>query len=293
VTAVLRSAVLGALTLASVAAAAQSPRPVHVHRQGLGQLEAIKAQIGVSIEACRAARKLPPAPTKELPPDGVLEKLALVEKQEYFDGLRHAAFVTHREVAADPSSATCELALFHERSAWAGTLCGDGTGGQSTPLSSLLDYTNPGRPKVDVAAAPGQRSGCNRPPKAAYDVAGLPTDQAGGHACVWMADIVARTAQAAGLKARGHDPKGTAADQCVYARLPAVVVGGRREMVVLKTAADTSKDVANGLFATHRAVFNEDLVKLTDGSPLPADTFTAAAVKRFLEQPAKLAVPGR
>lgn len=275
--------------LASQPVQAQSPRALHLHRQGYGSLEGMRLEIGVTIEACRAAKKLPLDAARNLPPDSVLEKLALVEVQQYFDGVRRAVFKTFRQVAADPSSPTCDLAIFHERSSWAGVTCAEGTGGQSTPLSKLLDYESPGRAEVRVSPAPSAMDGCHRA-ATPYDIEGLPQDQAGGHACVWYADIMAKTMRAAGLPAKGHDPQSPAPDYCLYARVPAVVVGGHREMVVLKTAANTSKSKLNQLLGVMNAYHNQSLVRFSDGAPVPANTFSASAVRQFLEQPVKTPV---
>jgi hypothetical protein len=276
-----------ALTVACAPSAAQDSRsPIHVHRVATGNLDGLKNAIKLSVEACRAVKNLPLGAPVPLPSDTYLAKLAVVEAKEYFDGANHATYHTVRRVAADPASGTCQLMLFHERSGWAGQMCGSATKGSSTSINKLLDYNrpDPAATQVDTVAAP--RKGCGKKAKT-YDVTGLPTENAGRASCVWDSDIIAKQMRAAGLKAEGHKKGSPAADFCLYARQPIYVHNGHHELVVLKSSGSTEGDALDQLLGENTAYLNDQLVDFSDGSPIPAERFSAGAVRSFVAQPAK------
>jgi hypothetical protein len=280
---------VAALPSLSVAAnyAEDSRTPIALRRAATGNVEGLKKGIGLSVEACRTARKLPLGGPVKLPPDAYLAKLNIVESEEYFDGANHAAYNTYRKVAADPASGSCELALFHERHAWAGQECGQATNGGSTAMAKLLDYEHPAAPGIEVATVAASRAGCGKKAKA-YDIEGLPQEDAGsGARCVWDSDVIAKSMRAAGMAADGHKKDSPAADFCLYARQPIYVHNGHHELVTLKSSGNTQGDVLDELLGENTAYLNNRLLSITDGTPIPAERFSAAAVRSFLSQPAK------
>ncbi|MFO1340239.1 MAG: hypothetical protein U1F53_18765 [Burkholderiaceae bacterium] len=274
--------------LAVAAGVAEDSRtPIALHRAASGNVEGLKKGIGLSVEACRTAKKLPLGGPFKLPADDYLAKLNIVESDEYFDGANHAAYNTYRKVAADPASASCELALFHERHAWAGQECGQATHGGSTSVARLLDYDHPAPPGIEVGTVAASRAGCGRKAKA-YDVDGLPQEDTGlGARCVWDSDVIAKSMRAAGLPAEGHKKDSPAADFCLYVRQPIYVHNGHHELVVLKSSGNTQGDVLDELLGESTAYLNHRLLSFTDGTPIPAERFSAQAVRIFLSQPAK------
>ena len=60
-----------------------SSNPLHLRRVGHGNVAGLKLNIGVSIEACRTAKKLPLNAPKVLPPDNYLAKLVTAEAVSY------------------------------------------------------------------------------------------------------------------------------------------------------------------------------------------------------------------
>lgn len=280
------------LGLAAGVGAADSRSPIHLRRVGTGNVEGLKNGIEVSVEACRVIKRLPIGTPVKLPSDEDLAKIAIVESDEYFDGANHAVYNTTRLVSADPRSAYCELRLFHERHAWVGRECGDGSGGGTTPMGELVDMEHPAAPQARVRAEPASRAGCGRKPPS-YEVDGLPQEDAGsGARCVWQSDIIAKSMLAIGMNAQGHDKDSPAADFCLYVRQPIYVVNGHHDMVVLKSAGNVRGDVMDELIGMNTAFLNDKLVEFSDGQPIPADRFSAAALNAFIHQPAITAVGG-
>jgi len=283
----LRCAMTAALMVCGVAGFAQDSRtPIHVHRVATGNVDGLKSAIGLSVQACRAAKQLPLGGQVQMPSDTYLGKLPVVETEEYFDGANHATYSTLRRVAADPASSTCQLMLFLERSAWSGQICGNATSGNSTSVNKLLNYERPEPPHVTVTNVAASRAGCGRSAKQ-YDVSGLPTEDAGGAQCVWDSDVIAKDLRKAGVAAEGHKKGSPEADFCLYARQPIYVHNGHHELVVLKSSGSTEGDVLDQLLGENTAYLNDRLAGFTDGSPIPADRFSAASVRNFLAQPAK------
>ncbi|GAA0763461.1 hypothetical protein LRH25_29645 [Ideonella azotifigens] len=284
-----------ALTLAGAAplvpaagVAPDSRTPIYLHRAGLGNVEGLKNGILVSVEACRLEKNLPPTPAPaRLPSDDYLAKLRVTETEEYFDGARHATYTTVRRVAADPASGSCALALFAERHAWAGDVCGEATLGGSTPLGEMIDYTAPQASQPELSTQGAGRTACAGKKVDAYDLAGLPAEDAGGARCVWQSDVLAKTMKTAGLAAKGHDGKSPEADYCLYERQPLYVHNGHHELVVLKGSGSTEGDVLDQMLGEASAFLNERLLTITDGTPIPAERFSAAAVRSFVSQPGK------
>ncbi|HSI49967.1 MAG TPA: hypothetical protein VLA61_16970 [Ideonella sp.] len=277
-----------AAPLADAAGAAPDSRtPIYLHRAGLGNVAGLKNGILVSVEACRLEKNLPPTPAPaKLPSDDYLAKLMVTETEEYFDGARHATYTTVSRVAADPASGSCALALFAERHAWAGDVCGEATLGGSTPLGEMIDYTAPQPSRPELSTVLASRADCGKK-AVADDLAGLPAEDAGGARCVWQSDVLAKSLKAAGLAAKGHDSKSREADYCLYERQPLYVHNGHHELVVLKGSASTEGDVLDQLLGESSAFLNERLLTITDGTPIPAERFSAAAVRSFVSQPGK------
>lgn len=275
----------GSAALAARPEAPDSRTPIHLHRIGNGDVEGLKKGIALSVEACRAAKKLPPGAPIQMPSNGYLAKLAIAEVDEYFDGANHASYETSRMVWADARSGSCELKLFHERHAWAGQECGNGTLGGTTLLGPLVDMDHPEPPNATVQAQAASRSGCGRKAKA-YEVEGLSAEDAGsGARCVWQADIIAKSMRAIGMNAKGHDPGSPEIDFCLYEKQPIYVFNGHHETVVLKSKGGQAGDVMNQLMGVNSAYLNHRLVEFSDGPPIAAERFSAAAVRRFVEQP--------
>jgi hypothetical protein len=278
---------LGLLGTAAAAGAEDSTRPIHLRRVATGKPEGLRHGIELSISACRAAKKLPLNAPMKLPSDAYLAKLLVTEKDEYFSGAQYAAYGLARRVAADPATGDCELKVFMQRGAWAGQMCGgQGAGGHTTPLGELTDAANPKPARIVDTGGAMSRSGCGRKAKT-YDVAGLPVEDAGAASCVWMADIVARSAKAAGLSATGHKKDSPVADFCLYVRQPLYVHGGHHRQVVLKSSASTDADVMDTVHGENTAYANERLDAFSDGMSIDGAKFSPAAVQAFLAQPVK------
>lgn len=275
-----------ALTLCVSAHAQDSTSPIYVKQVATGRLEGIKNSIELSVQACRSSKKLPLNAPIAMPPDSYLEKLLLVENEEYFDRANYAKYSTSRRVAANPNSADCKLMLFHRRHVWAGEVCASsGTGGGTTPITDLTDFENPKPPAVTWLNEPASRAGCGKKAKS-YDIQGLPIEDAGGARCVWQSDILAKSMRAAGLRAEGHKKDGKAADFCLYEKQPLYVHNGHHELVVLKSSGSTKDDVIDELTGESTAHLNHRLAAFSDGTPISADRFSRSAVQAFLSQPA-------
>lgn len=264
--------------------APDSGHPIHVHRIGTGDVDRMKAGITLMVDACRVIKGLPPGTPFKMPSDDDLAKLAVSEDDEYFDGANHATYRTTRMIAPDPRSGHCELKVFHERHAWAGQACGSGTLGSTTLMLPLTDMEHPEPPRPTVEAQPASRDGCGRKARV-YDIEGLPTEDAGlGQRCVWHADVLAKSVRALGVTAKGHDPDGPAADFCLYQKQPAYVFNGHRQTVVLKSSGGRPEDALNQVTGLPAGHLNTRLVDFSDGRPIAPERFTAAAVRRFVEQ---------
>ena len=277
----------GTATSASAPAAdaPNSPKPIHLHTVGSGNVEGLKKGIAFSVEACRVAKNLPAGAPIKMPSDTYLGKLAIAESDEYFDGARWATFSTSRLLWADPRS-SCELKLFHERHAWVGQVCSGGVGGGTTALGDLVDLEHPVAPKVEISAEPGARRNCGRR-ASRYEVEGLPQEDAGlGARCAWQSDVIAKSMRQAGLPAQGHDPNSPAVDFCLYAGQPIYVFNGHHELVVLKSSGSAKDDVMDQLMGLDTAYLNSRLTEFSDGPPIPAERFSERALRTFLEQPA-------
>lgn len=284
----------GAVVLAAAAGlwgaaawAQDSTRPIHLRRVATGQVEGLRHGVELSISACRAAKNLPLNAPMKLPSDRYLAKLLVTEKEEYFSGARYAAYGTARRVAADPASGDCQLAVFVQRGAWAGAMCGgEGTGGHTTPLAELTNAENPKPPRVEDTGGAMSRAGCGRKAKV-YDLTGLPVEDAGGASCVWSADIMARSAKAAGLPATGHKKDSPVADFCLYVKQPLYVHDGHTRRVVLKSSSSNEGDVMDTVHGENTAYTNERLDGFSDGAPIDDHKFSAASIRAFLAQPVK------
>lgn len=271
--------------------AGDSRMPIYIHRAGTGNLEGLKNGILLTVDACRTAKQLPVGPVK-LPSDEYLRNLKVIESEEYFDQANHASYNTYRRVAADPASASCELALFAERHAWAGQMCGQGTGGSSSSVDKLLDYDSPIVPKVEMNTVPASHAGCGGRADA-YDLAGLRAEDAGGARCVWNNDVLAKDMRKAGIVVEGHRQDSPAEDFCLYERQPIYVYHGHSELVVLKSSGSTQGNVMDDLHGEETAFRKSRLLSMTDGAPIPPERFSATAVRRFVSQPVKTALGER
>ncbi|WP_374676079.1 hypothetical protein [Ideonella sp.] len=266
--------------------AADDTNPLHLRRVGLGNVEGMKLNIGVSIEACRVAKKLPLDAPKEMPSDEMLAKLVVIEDEEYFQGGRWAQYSTHRSVLADPSSADCRLALFISRGVTIEQTCESRYSVGVPSPQKMADPQKPEPPVATVTTGPGDS--CRRK-RQRMSVQGLPLQNAGdGTACVWAADALAASMRAAGLKAKGHDDQKQ--DFCLYARQPEYLWRGHIRQVVLKSSSSdrslAGKDVSD-LFGDVRGFSNQRLLSMTDGQPIPAERFSPSAAQAFVQQPAK------
>lgn len=288
----LAAGLASAACLAAGPAGAQAPaagddtNPLHLRRVGVGNVEGMKLNIGVSIEACRVAKKLPLDAPKVMPPDEVLAKLVVMEDEEYFQGGRWARYSTHRSVLADPSSADCRLALFTSRGVTIEQTCESRYSIGVPSPQKMADPQNPAPPVATVTTGPGDS--CRRKRKR-MSVQGLPVQNAGdGTACVWAADALAKSMQEAGLKAKGHDDK--TLDFCLYARQPEYLWRGHIRQVVLRSSSEDRSLAGNDIsdiVGEVRAISNQRLLSMTDGQPVPAERFTPAGAQAFVQQPAK------
>jgi hypothetical protein len=267
--------------------AQDSTTPVQLRRIGLGQPAGMKDPIGASVEACRAARQLPPGPVT-LPPDTALAKLVVYEEEEFFDGGRWASYVTQRSVRADPSHRECQVAVFVHRSVSIEQTCDSRLHGATPPIAELSDPAGPRPPTFELRRSAASRAGCGRKAKD-EDVTGLPVQDASGTPCVWSSDLQAKMMRQAGLKAQGHDDQG-AFDTCVYLRQPSHVYQGHRRKIVLKTSGSdrtlSGADLAQ-ISGEAKAYSHQQLASFSAGTPVPAGRFTEASAEAFLKRPAK------
>jgi hypothetical protein len=261
--------------------------PIYIHRVGVGNVEGLKLNIAASIEACRVAKKLPDAP-KVLPPDGYLSKLVLWEDEEYFDGGRWAGYGVQRSVLADPSTNDCKLMLFVSRGVTIEQTCESKV---SASMPSTMEMADPFDPKPQLAKINNNASPspCTKKKKP-WVVDGLPTHNSGnGTLCVWAADVMAATAQKAGIKAEGHNE--ITQDFCLYAKQPQYLWRGHQRFVTLQTSGSNrslaGKDTSE-IRGEDRAISNQWLQAFSDGTPISANRFTIEGARAFMEQPAKI-----
>jgi hypothetical protein len=263
-----------------------SSNPLHLRRVGHGNVEGLKLNIGVSIEACRTAKKLPLNAPKILPPDDYLAKLVTAEEEEFFDGGRWAQYGTQRSVLADPSSGDCRLALFTSRGVRIEQTCESRYSAVMPTTQEMADPEDPKPPKAEVSTGPG--GNCRKKPKA-LPTQGLPTENAGeGTLCIWFADATAAMMRTAGLKSPGHDAK--TQDFCLYARQPEYFWRGHVRQVVLKSSGSDESLAGNDIseiFGEVRGQSNQRLAEFSDGRPIPPERFSRAGAEAFLNQPAK------
>jgi hypothetical protein len=279
------TAVPWVLASAPAARAEDSAPPIYLHRVGTGDLAGMKSAIEISVSACRAFKKLPGGGPVQMPPDAALAQVALIELEEYFDGAKHARYETSRVVWADPNSASCEVKIFHARHAIVEQMCGSQTRGATTLLGFMIDMEHPVPPNVSVTAGWASRAGCGRPARK-LDLDGLPTESAGAARCVWNADIIAKKLRALGARTTGHQPGSGQADFCLYERRPHYVHDGHDERVVLKGEGFAKGGPLDRLSAGVATATNDRLVGFTDGSAIPAERFSEAALRAFVSQPA-------
>lgn len=280
----------GSLLVPALAQEAKdSSNPLQLRRIGHGNVAGMKLNIGVSIEACRVAKKLPLNSPKQLPSDDFLAKLVVVEHEEFFDGARWAEYATQRSVLADPSSGDCKLALFASRGVRIEQTCESRYSAVMPTTQEMADPENPKPPVAEVSTGPG--GSCRKKPKP-LPTQGLPVQDAGdGTACVWWADAVAASMRAAGLKAQGHDDKKL--DFCLYARQPEYFWRGHTRQVALRSSGSDQSLAGNDIseiFGEARALSNQRLAELSDGRPISPERFSRAGAQAFLSQPAKTAL---
>ncbi|WP_374564998.1 hypothetical protein [Ideonella sp.] len=275
---------------AGAADAPNSPRPIHVHRLGEGRVDAMKEGITVLVESCRMVKGLPDGAPILFPPDGVLAKLALYEIDEYFDGEQWASYQTVRTVAPDPRSATCELKLVHQRTAWVGRVCSGGTKGRTRSAGELFDFRHPLPPKVDIEADPGPHGSCDGHVHA-YDLDGLPREDAGeGRQCVWNSALLGKTLGKLGMPPKGRAAERSDVDFCVYVGQPIYVFNGHRQPVILKGRGDAKRDAIDAAASARTGYVNQRVVEFSDGTPIPEARFSESSLRAFLDQPAITAV---
>ena len=281
-------ALAGALAVTTVVAqeVKDSSNPLHLRRVGTGNVAGLKLNIGVSIEACRTAKKLPLNAPKVLPPDSYLAKLVTAEEEEFFEAGRWAQYSIQRSVLADPASSDCRLALFTSRSVLIEQTCESRYGAVMPSTQEMADPEDPKPPTAEVTTGPG--GNCRKKPKA-LPTQGLPTENAGdGTPCVWAADATAAMMRTAGLKAPGHDAK--TLDFCLYARQPEYFWRGHVRQVVLKSSGSDQSLAGNDvseIFGEVRGQSNQQLAEFSDGKPIPPERFSRAGAQAFLNQPAK------
>jgi hypothetical protein len=260
--------------------------PLHLRRVGHGNVAGLKLNIGASIEACRAAKKLPPNAPKHLPPDDYLARLVTAEEEEFFEGGRWAQYSTQRSVLADPASSDCRLALFVSRSVLLEQTCESRYGAVMPSTQEMADSEDPKPPQAELTNGPG--GNCRKKPKP-LPTQGLPTENAGdGTPCIWSADATAAMMRAAGLKAPGHDAR--TLDFCLYARQPEYFWRGHVRQVVLKSSGSDRSLAGNDIseiFGEVRGQSNQQLAEFSDGKPIPPERFSRAGAQAFLNQPAK------
>lgn len=263
-----------------------SSNPLQLHRVGHGNVAGLKLNIGVSIEACRVAKKLPLNAPKELPSDEFLAKLRVVEYEEFFDGARWAEYATQRSVLADPSSGDCKLALFVSRGVRIEQTCESRYSAVMPTTQEMADPESPKPPVAEVSTGPA--GSCRKKPKP-LPTHGLPVQDAGdGTACVWWADAMAASMQAAGLKAKGHDDKKL--DFCLYAKQPEYFWRGHTRLVTLRSSSSDQSLAGNDtsdIFGEARGHSNQRLLALSDGHPISPERFSRSGAQAFLSQPAK------
>ena len=271
------------------AAAPDTLRPIAVHMAGTGDVAGMKKFIELSVLACRGHKGLPLNAPIPMPADATLAKLRLLEREELFDGAQHAEYTTQRMVAADARSGDCPVRLFHYRTARAGQRCGDMHHADSTLMGPLIDVIQPEGPAVTQRTQRDSLAGCGRPNKP-MDTAGLPLADAGqGVTCVWQLDVVAKSWRALGRTSPGHTDS-TAQDTCLYSKQPAYFHNGKRQTVVVHISGRPEIDPMNQVHGVASALLGQNLVQLTDGTPIAARRFTAAAAWAHVSQPAITAV---
>jgi len=286
------AAVLAATAL--VAAAVENP-PIRVLRVGHGDVAAMKENIKMSVEGCRAVKKLPPGPVK-LPSDETIAKLAVFEEEELFDGALWAKYETQRSIWADVHG-NCQLALFVHRSASVERSCESRVRGQNALIGELVAFEGPPPPPPAVEEDKLSRLACDAKPRA-IDVQGLPTEPVAGTSCVWHAEILGKMmskipAFAAKAKAKGAAGKDKDAfDTCLYAARPNYAYEGQARPVILRTHSGHKSLTGLDMSKVFGEIAATDLTatEFSDGTPIPKAKFTRAAVESFVKQPTKTAI---
>jgi len=285
------AAVLAATAL--VAAAVENP-PIRVLRVGHGDVAAMKDNIKMSVEGCRAVKKLPPGPVK-LPSDETIAKLAVFEEEELFDGALWAKYETQRSIWADVRG-NCQLALFVHRSASVERTCESRVRGQNALIGELVSFEGPPPPPPAVEEDKLGRLACDAKSHP-IDVQGLPTEAVAGTTCVWHADILGKMmskipAFAAKAKAKGTGKDKDAFDTCLYAGRPNYAYEGQARPVILRTHSGnksmTGLDMSK-VFGEIAAT-NLTATEFSEGTPISKAKFSRAAVESFIKQPTKTAI---
>jgi hypothetical protein len=278
-------------TTALAAAAAENP-PIRVLRIGHGDVATMKENIKMSVEGCRALKKLPPGPAK-LPSDETIAKLAVFEEEELFDGALWAKYETQRSIWADVRG-NCQLALFVHRSASVERSCESRVRGQNALIGELVAFEGPTPPPPSVEEDKLGRVACDAKPHP-IDVQGLPTEPVAGTSCVWHADILGKMmskipAFAAKAKKAGKDKD--AFDTCLYAARPNYAYEGQSRPVILRTHSGHKSLTGLDMSKVFGEIAATDLTatEFSDGTPIPKAKFTRATVESFVKQPTKTAI---
>ena len=279
--------------IAAAAADTSAPPPIRVLRIGHGRLPALKQNITVSVEACRAVKHLPGGPVN-LPSDAVLSQLGLLETEELFDGARWAVYEVQRSIAADAANG-CQLAMFVHRTATVEQACDWRVRGSNAAIGAMADFESPAPAAPEVQDDKLSAQSCSTRRRAADDsTAGLPIEDAGAARCVWSSALIARSmakaAALAGLAPSSADNRG--ADTCLYEKRPYYEGAGARRAVVLKTRGElrgaSGVDITT-IFGAAKAI-EQQLSAFSDNQPIPAARFTRASVDAFVRLPAKASV---
>jgi len=261
------------------APAASAQPPIRIVRESLANVAALKAEIKLSHDACRAVKGLPPS-APPLPADPVLARFKVIEEEELFDGRAWAEFSVTRTIAADGRNG-CRLTVFSERHATVEHACKVQLIGGTDLLGHMVSQPAEPLERPTLTEDDLTQDVCELPTGAPLKVAGLPTDRDKQVDCVWNARIIER--EGAGLSHASMMPPTDEFDSCVYAKRPSYHYPNHDRAVVIRTKAPASQ--AGSAVAPLTTLPVLRLAEFSDGAPIPASRFTRAAVQSYINLP--------
>ncbi len=226
-------------------------------------------------------------------PPAVLSAFVAGRTEQFFDGNRQATYRTSQTLYLHTKAADCsrpKLYRSYRAEVDVGcTVSARGTSFMKDPATGEVS------PVTFRAGAPeGKTPTCVRgaaPPQKERDFSGLPVYWVAGQTCVSTTDLIARALRQPIVPREFQQGQG--ADICLWAALPRYNHQDGRDVVVAIADGRTPDQIAfdakvAGLNGGKQSSLVYLPVSFEVGQPVPAQRFTTAAARAFVDQPAEL-----